>query len=236
MSSMYESRWNLLWCEYVFRQVDYSVAQNTLQFNINWLGVPTFEDAVSSYFNENQCGKKRFSYLYHKVLKCKKTSEKRKFDCVSTIKSVWIKVFDMDDYVMQQYVEHCNKDMNTKYIDISKVSCSINGQDPFAAERKKIKETQERVIRVDENNFPIYDEYYPGEDYCVWNYEVNGLQISLVTILVIVAICLILFILIFIYAQKHRSEKRNALNRTLDIGLVDEHESCVCDKQPTCRS
>lgn len=64
MSSMYESRWNLLWCEYVFRQVDYSVAQNTLQFNINWLGVPTFEDAVSSYFNENQCGKKRFSYLY----------------------------------------------------------------------------------------------------------------------------------------------------------------------------
>jgi singapore isolate B (sub-type 7) whole genome shotgun sequence assembly, scaffold_13 len=87
-----------------------------------------------------------------------------------------------------------------------------------------------------ENNFPIYDEYYPGEDYCVWNYEVNGLQISLVTILVIVAICLILFILIFIYAQKHRSEKRNALNRTLDIGLVDEHESCICDKQPTCRS
>ena len=33
--------------------------------------------------------------------------------------------------------------------DSRKVSCSINGQDPFAAERKKIKETQERVIRVD---------------------------------------------------------------------------------------
>lgn len=53
------------------------------------------------------------------MLKCKKTSEKRKFNCVSTIKSVWIKVFDMNDYVMQQYVEHCSKDMNSKYVDIS---------------------------------------------------------------------------------------------------------------------
>ena len=58
-------------------------------------------------------------FIRSKVLKCKKTSEKRKFDCVSTIKSVWIKVFDMNDYVMQQYVEHCNKDMNSKYVDIS---------------------------------------------------------------------------------------------------------------------
>ena len=77
----------------------------------------------------------------------------------------------------------CFKTLNSR-----KLSCLIDGVDPFASERSKIKETQTRTIEVDgrcekidwwlENNFPVYEEYYPGEGSCVWNYEVNGLQIS----------------------------------------------------------
>lgn len=57
--------------------------------------------------------------MVSKVLKCKKTDVKRKYDCVSTTKSVWIKVFDTTDYVMQQYLAKCNNKMAEKYIDIS---------------------------------------------------------------------------------------------------------------------
>ncbi|KNB45847.1 hypothetical protein JH06_0523 [Blastocystis sp. subtype 4] len=159
--------------------------------------------------------------MVSKVLKCKKTDVKRKYDCVSTTKSVWIKVFDTTDYVMQQYLAKCNNKMAEKYIDISKLSCLIDGVDPFASERSKIKETQTRTIEVDENNFPVYEEYYPGEGSCVWNYEVNGLQISFYVILSIVIVILVLFIVIFIYAQKYRKEKRNPLNRTMREHLVD---------------
>lgn len=56
------------------------------------------------------------------MLKCKKTDVKRKFNCVSTTKSIWIKVFDASDYVMQQYLTLCNNKMAEKYIDISYIS------------------------------------------------------------------------------------------------------------------
>ena len=48
-----------------------------------------------------------------------------------------------------------------------------------------------------------------------------------ITIVTCAGIVLLLFIAIFIYAQKHRSEKRAKLNRNLDKGLMEEHDSGV---------
>lgn len=35
-----------------------------MQFNINMFGKPKYEDRVTSSFNENQCERRRFSFLY----------------------------------------------------------------------------------------------------------------------------------------------------------------------------
>ena len=48
-----------------------------------------------------------------------------------------------------------------------------------------------------------------------------------ITIVTCVGVVLLLFIAIFIYAQKHRSEKRAKLNRNLDKGLMEEHDLSV---------
>ena len=100
-----------------------------MQFNINIWGIPTYEDVVDSEFNENQCGRRRLSYLHQyvllscfmcsNILKCSKTDVKGLFNCESTTKSVWIKVFDTTDQYVQQLLELCNNKMADKYIDIS---------------------------------------------------------------------------------------------------------------------
>ena len=61
-----------------------------MQFNINAFGKPKYEDRVTSFFNENQCERKRYSFLYQllllfafmvsNILSCKETSTKRVYD------------------------------------------------------------------------------------------------------------------------------------------------------------
>lgn len=54
-----------------------------------------------------------------------------------------------------------------------------------------------------------------------------------ITIVSIVVVILVLGIAIFIYAQKHRSEKRETLNRTVKVNLIDEYVySGLFHKQP----
>lgn len=40
------------------------IEQNSMQFNINWLGKPNYEDVVYSMFNGNQCDSIRYSFLH----------------------------------------------------------------------------------------------------------------------------------------------------------------------------
>ena len=40
------------------------IEQNSMQFNINWLGKPNYEDVVFSMFNGNQCDSIRYSFLH----------------------------------------------------------------------------------------------------------------------------------------------------------------------------
>ncbi|KAM7458249.1 hypothetical protein BLSTO_00989 [Blastocystis sp. subtype 1] len=205
-----------------------------MQFNINMFGKPKYEDRVTSSFNENQCERRRFSFLYHNILSCKETSTKRVYNCTSTTKSVWLKAFDMTDYTVKQYLEHCNKKLNKKYVELSKIHCKIDGVDPFAMERATVGTVEMRTITVDKDNFPQYPEYFPEKDSCIWNYEVEGIWSGLViTIVSIVVVILVLGIAIFIYAQKHRSEKRETLNRTVKVNLIDEYVySGLFHKQP----
>ena len=100
-----------------------------MQFNINAFGKPKYEDRVTSFFNENQCERKRYSFLYQllllfafmvsNILSCKETSTKRVYYCTSTTRSVWVKVFDLSDTTVKQYLEQCSKKLSEKYIDVS---------------------------------------------------------------------------------------------------------------------
>lgn len=58
-----------VWAESVTDQVGTKcrtlpIEQNSMQFNINWLGKPNYEDVVFSMFNGNQCDSIRYSFLH----------------------------------------------------------------------------------------------------------------------------------------------------------------------------
>ena len=53
------------------------------------------------------------------ILSCKETSTKRVYNCTSTTKSVWLKAFEITDYTVKQNLEHCNKKLNKKYVELS---------------------------------------------------------------------------------------------------------------------
>lgn len=95
-------------------------------------------------------------------------------------------------------------------------------------------------VQIDSNDddgigdhFPVYEGYYPERYECVWNYEVNGIwstcriivcfRYCVVVIMVVTCsvIVLILFIAIFIYAQKHRAEKRASLLHSYNKKLIE---------------
>ena len=94
------------------------------------------------------------------MLDCKETSTKRVYNCTSTTKSVWLKVFDTTDFVVKQYLEQCNKKLTEKYIELSQgvctngnafssIHCKIDGVDPFAEERAAVGTVDMRTITVD---------------------------------------------------------------------------------------
>lgn len=68
-----------------------------------------------SYISRSIKGAMRCSNM----LDCKETSTKRVYNCTSTTKSVWLKVFDTTDFVVKQYLEQCNKKLTEKYIELS---------------------------------------------------------------------------------------------------------------------
>ena len=57
--------------------------------------------------------------LRSNVLNCKKTEVKGDWTCVSKTESVWIKGFDLDDYVVQHMVNHCSSKIAQKYVNIA---------------------------------------------------------------------------------------------------------------------
>ncbi|CBK21576.2 uncharacterized protein [Blastocystis hominis] len=202
--------------------VCYGSKQNSMQFNINWLGKPNYEDVVYSMFNGNQCDSIRYSFLHHNDLKCQKTAVKGDWSCVSTTSSVWVKGFDMSDYVVQHMVNNCHRNIAKKYVNIAKLSCVIDGVDIFAEERANVGKVEYRNITVTSDHFPVYEGYYPERYECVWNYEVNGIWSTFVIMVVTCSvIVIILFIAIFIYAQKHRAEKRASLLHAYNKKLIE---------------
>ncbi|KAK8832007.1 hypothetical protein WA577_005106, partial [Blastocystis sp. JDR] len=186
-----------------------------MQFNVNWKGIPTYQDVLSNvYTYSSKCGNRTYTALYHTPLNCT-SLEDGKFDCVGNVESVWVRIWEAEQW--QTIITHCGAKFGEKYQDVTKNPCVINGDDQFKYLKQSIglKSTVSVTIK---NGVPeeFEDFHYAGK--CVWVYEVEGFWSTLVITIFTIAItiCLILVIALYIYANKHRAEKRtNQLNRSL---------------------
>ncbi|KAK8824176.1 hypothetical protein WA556_003500 [Blastocystis sp. ATCC 50177/Nand II] len=103
-----------------------------------------------------------------------------------------------------------------------KVPCVIGKDDQMYYVKQEVGNTSKLTVTI-KNRKPVeYGVMHEGGE-CVWEYEIEGFWSTLVITIFSIAIgvVLILVIALYIYANKHRAEKRtNQLNRSLVEGDV----------------
>ncbi|KAK8824633.1 hypothetical protein WA577_007029, partial [Blastocystis sp. JDR] len=193
-------------------------AKFTAQFNVNWKGVPTYVDQLSNVYDRGQnCSVRTYTMLFHNRLSCE-TSDKKTFNCNSTTESAWVRVWDTSFY--RDIIEHCGMKWHEQYQDVMKVPCIIGKDDQMYFVKQEVGKMSKLTVTI-KNRKPVeYGGMHEGGE-CVWEYEIEGFWSTLVITIFSIAIgvVLILVIALYIYANKHRAEKRtNQLNRSLVEG------------------
>ncbi|KAM7459190.1 hypothetical protein BLSTO_00094 [Blastocystis sp. subtype 1] len=180
-------------------------AKFTAQFNVNWKGVPTYVDQLSNvYGNGNNCAVRTYTMLFHNRLSCE-TSDKKTFNCNSTTESAWVRVWDTSFY--RDIIENCGMKWHEQYQDVMKVPCVIGKDDQMYYVKQEVGKTSKLTVTI-KNRKPVE---YGGKA------SVFGMVITIFSIAI--GVVLILVIALYIYANKHRAEKRmNQLNRSLVEG------------------
>ena len=114
------------WNRYLICCFIWVIAKFTAQFNVNWKGVPTYVDALSNiYDNGNNCAVRTYTMLFQYLLlhwlKCScrlscETSDKKTFNCNSTIESAWVRIWDTSYY--KNVIENCGMKWHEQYQDV----------------------------------------------------------------------------------------------------------------------
>lgn len=100
--------------------------KHTAQFNVNWRGIPTYEDYLTNQYDYHDgCGIRTytvldqcvflFSLICSKRLTCEKI-EKNRFECKSVVESTWVRIWDPKYH--QHIITLCGKQWMEEYQDV----------------------------------------------------------------------------------------------------------------------
>lgn len=98
----------------------------TMQFNVNWKGVPTYQDVLSNIYNYGtNCTKRTYTTLFQydltdnvicsTPLTCTK-KEGNTFSCNGRIESVWVRIWNVQQW--QYIIDNCGMKFAEKYQDV----------------------------------------------------------------------------------------------------------------------
>ena len=103
------------------------LAKFTMQFNVNWKGIPTYQDVLSNvYTYSSKCGNRTYTALYQQFILSPLTNstplnctslEDGKFDCVGNVESVWVRIWEAEQW--QTIITHCGAKFGEKYQDVT---------------------------------------------------------------------------------------------------------------------
>ena len=105
---------------------EWQLAKFTAQFNVNWKGVPTYEDFLSNvYDKQDNCATRTYTMLDQcdisiwltscKKMECERI-DKNKFNCTSTVESAWVRIWDTSYY--KEIIENCGMKWHEQYQDV----------------------------------------------------------------------------------------------------------------------
>ena len=108
--------------------------KHTAQFNVNWRGVPTYEDYLTNKYDYHDgCGIRTYTVLDQcvprilltcsKRLTCEKIEENR-FECKSVVESTWVRIWDPKG--RDAIITYCGKQWMEEYQDVTYKSHSFN--------------------------------------------------------------------------------------------------------------
>ena len=93
---------------------------------MNWKGIPTYEDVLSNVYDKvDNCQTRTYTMLDQcemerwvtgsKQMECERV-DTNKFNCNSTIESVWVRVWDTKYY--QEIINNCGMQWHEQYQDV----------------------------------------------------------------------------------------------------------------------
>ncbi|OAO13903.1 hypothetical protein AV274_4397 [Blastocystis sp. ATCC 50177/Nand II] len=153
---------------------------------------PFYVDSMTATYSDKGCSGARYEVIKHLT-----------YDstlCMGTIDSIYYRVVDKSDSSMNKILSSCGSKL-TKFTDISKVDCKVDGVDPFTIYRVMIGSQQYNCIRFDDGGKPTIlgstcdasckSEYNMGKS---WMSTVFVVAIIVVVVLVITVLCVIFFV------------------------------------------
>ncbi|KAK8810997.1 hypothetical protein WA556_004139, partial [Blastocystis sp. ATCC 50177/Nand II] len=185
------------------------IVKYTVQFNVNWKGVPTYYDRLYNIYDECQnCEKRSYTILFHERLNCE-TKDNQAFQCIATVESVWARVWIVSYY--KDVIKYCGEKWSKRYQNLMKVPCVIDEVDVMEFYKRQVGKTSAINVEIKDRKPVEYGGFHYGGE-CVWEYEIEGIWSTLVITIVCISACVLIFIIgLYIYANKHRHEKRNSL-------------------------
>ncbi|KAK8807772.1 hypothetical protein WA171_000721, partial [Blastocystis sp. BT1] len=180
------------------------------QFNNQTVFYSPYFDLREIYYSDNQCNDIVYEVLTHSVYN-------EQSYCYSSVESVWVRIPDTSNAERKAIVDNCGSALRKKFVDISTLSCTVNGQDPFLVERALIGSHQHRCIRFDDSGTPsTFTMAVSGSCSNSNNVGRSWIVPMVITCTVVIVVIVIVVIVVIVYVFASPCKKQLKMKDTKD--------------------